>query len=345
MSLIVSCCVTRSAPVSDQSGNKNLAVLLEEMRRKAGQPALAGAVIVDGSIKAIAAVGTRKMGTENWVSASDRFIIGSCGKAFTATLAALMVEEGVISWNTTLRDVFPELTMRAEYQNLNFQQLLTHRAGLVKSFLADLDSSKTYTWTSGRMAYLEQLSQQDLLHPPGTVIFYSNAGYNLAGLMMEQVSGKEFMQLMSEKVFKPLGLYTAGYGPPAETARTSQPWGHYWDKSSLSVKATVKDDQLYTTPAGNVTLSMEDWARFIIAHMSSVPAGEGKLLNSKILKKLHTPQDNLSWGYDQDYFNFWKREVGWPLANSNYAMGWFVTRAEGGNVVLNHGGTSRAFQA
>ena len=337
--------MTPSAPVLDQSGNKDLALLLEKMRRKAGQPALAGVVIVDGNIKAIAAVGTRKVGTENWVTIRDRFIIGSCGKAFTATLAAIIVEEGYLNWDTTLRDVFKKIPMRPEYENLRFQQLLSHRAGLVKSFLADLDSSKTFTWTSGRMAYLSQLSQLPPPYAAGEVIFYSNAGYILAGLMMEQVSGIEFMKLMSEKVFNPLGLSSAGYGPPAESERRSQPWGHYREKFSWSLKATLKDDQLYTTPAGNVVLTMEDWARFIIEHMPSVKPKSRPLLNTVTLKKLHTPEDDPNWGYDQDYFNFWQKELGWPLTASNYALGWYITKTSDGTDVLNHGGTSRAFQA
>ena len=50
----------------------DLAQLLETMRVKAGQTALAAAVVIDGKIKAVAAVGTRKHGTKNWVTVDDR---------------------------------------------------------------------------------------------------------------------------------------------------------------------------------------------------------------------------------------------------------------------------------
>ncbi len=315
------------------------------MRVKTGQPALAGAMIVDGKLKAAAAVGTRKKGTENWVSLNDRFIIGSCGKAFTAALGAIMVEEGFVDWETTIKEIFPLVSMRPEYENLNFEQLLSHRAGLVKSFTADLDKNKTYTWTQGRMEYLKQLSQQKLLHPPGTALFYSNAGYILAGLIMERVSGKAFMTLMSDKIFKPLNIRTAGYGPPAKSAPLSQPWGHVWDRSGRSLKATLKENQLYTTPAGNVCISVTDWARFIIANMWSGGHDAKSFLSSGIKRKLYTPTDNLPWRYDQEYFEFWKKEIGWPLNTSNYALGWFVTRSQDGRSGLHHAGTSTAFQA
>jgi len=331
--------------ITDSSGDRELALLLEKMRVKANQTALAAAIISEGKIIAAAAVGTRKYGTKNWVTVDDRFIIASCGKTFTATLAAIMVEEGRLNWDTTIKDVFPELKMRAEYENITLQQLLSHRAGLPKSFVADLDSNRTYTSTAGRLVYLEQLAQTKPINPPGTVMFYSNAGYILAGVMMEKISDQEFTDLMSEKVFKPLKLTTAGYGPPAALERTSQPWGHIKTKYLGSLKAVRKDDQHYTNPAGNVSLSIRDWAKFIIKHMPSDQAGGTAFLNAKILKKLHTPPDNANWDYDEDYLEFWNKEMGWPLTSANYALGWFVTKAKDGKAVLNHGGTSQAFQA
>lgn len=319
--------------------------MLEKMRRKAGQPALAAAVVIDGKLKAVAAVGTRRLDSENWVRADDRFIIASCGKSFTATLASILVEEGLLDWSTTLQDVFPKMPIPAAYENLSFQQLLSHRAGLIKNIVADLDRSLTYTWTSGRMAYFEQLSRQKLVHPPGTAIYYSNAGYILAGLMMEKLTEREFTELMSEKIFNPLGLNSAGYGPPAIKNRLAQPWGHYWDKKNRLLRATRKDDLLYISPSGNVSISMGDWAKFIITHMVSSSSNDQPFLTPQILKKLHTPEDTLKWGYDQEYFDFWNREMGWPLTKSSYALGWFVTKASDGSAVLNHSGTSRAFQA
>jgi hypothetical protein len=65
----------------------------------------------------------------------------------------------------------------------------------------------------------------------------------------------------------------------------------------------------------------------------------------KTLERLHSPPDNVSWAYDDDYFKFWNKELGWPLTSANYALGWFVIKANVGKICLNHGGTSQAFQA
>ena len=91
----------KPAPITKLSGDSELARLIESIRVKEGLIALASGIIYNGRIHSIAAVGTRKCGTDNWVTVKDKFLIGSCTKAFTATLAAMLVEEGLIDWQTT----------------------------------------------------------------------------------------------------------------------------------------------------------------------------------------------------------------------------------------------------
>ena len=75
-------------------------------------PALAAAVVKNGSIVASGAVGTRRAGTDNPVTVNDRFHIGSDTKAMTALIAAMLVEGGKIQWTSTISEVFPELAVR-----------------------------------------------------------------------------------------------------------------------------------------------------------------------------------------------------------------------------------------
>jgi len=203
-------CATAPAPITERSGDTDFAKLLESVRVKEGLPALSAAVVIDREIYA-AAVGTRKVETKNWVTVDDKFIIGSCGKAFTATLAAILVEEGRLRWQTTIRDAFPDLKMLPEYENITIQQLLSHRAGLPKNFIADLDEKRSYTPKSGRLLYLEQAVQNKSINLPEKVMFNSNTGYTLAGVMLEKITGQAFEELMAEKIFRPLNLTTAGY--------------------------------------------------------------------------------------------------------------------------------------
>ena len=78
---------------------------LEPVRAKHGLPALAAAVVKDGAIVTAGAVGVRVHGTDIKVTIDDRFHLGSDTKAMTATLAAMLVEEGKLRWDSTIGEV------------------------------------------------------------------------------------------------------------------------------------------------------------------------------------------------------------------------------------------------
>ena len=228
-------------PVTQESGEPDFAELLNSIRLEERLPGLAAAIIVDGKLFSAAAVGVRETGTKNWLTVNDKFLIGSCAKAFTATTAAILVEEGQLNWKTTLRDVFPDLDMLPEYENITVEQLLSHRAGLPKnlkegkaSWLIDYEFDKKRGSSPEilRLQYLEKTLQSPLINPPGQVIHYSNSGYLLVGAILEKIAGQTYESLRAEKIFQPLDIKTAGYGIPADSGASSQPWGHVWDLSS-----------------------------------------------------------------------------------------------------------------
>ena len=106
--------------------------VLEDIRKKHDLPALAVVVVKDGKICDRAAVGVRKWGDPTPVTTNDVFHIGSCTKSMTATLTAMLIEEGKLRWDTTIADVFPELKgkMDKQYETVTVEQLLTHRGGV-----------------------------------------------------------------------------------------------------------------------------------------------------------------------------------------------------------------------
>jgi CubicO group peptidase (beta-lactamase class C family) len=88
---------------------ENLNSLLEPILKKYDLPALAGAIVTSKGLSAVGAVGVRKYGTDTPVTVDDQFHLGSDTKAMTATMLATLVEEGKLSWSTTLEQVFPDL--------------------------------------------------------------------------------------------------------------------------------------------------------------------------------------------------------------------------------------------
>src|SRR5947209_12764528 len=110
---------TTTAPEAGSGNMRSLNAILEPIRRKNKLPALAAAAVQNGKITALGAVGARRAGHVERVSLNDRFHIGSCTKSMTATLCAMLIEQGKLKWATTIAESFPELAdkIRPEYRS------------------------------------------------------------------------------------------------------------------------------------------------------------------------------------------------------------------------------------
>jgi CubicO group peptidase (beta-lactamase class C family) len=340
-------CAIAPAPITEKSGDYDFARLLETIRQEEKLPAIASSVIIDGNIYANAAVGTRKYGTDNWVTIDDKFLIGSCGKAFTATLAAILIKEGLLQWNTTVREAFPEIKMHSEWESITIQHLLTNRSG----YADDTDSKLLPNdqimdlWHNNnpsmdmRLSYMKRAINIKPLHPPNKVVIYANSGFLVAGVMLETAANKAFENLMEEKLFKPLVLNSAVYGSPAAADPISQPHGHF---SNSAIKQDFPD---YISPMGNVAISIGDWSRFILFHLNAYQVSNPLLLDSDTLKKLHTPPNSATWvtsGFEswisKAIFNVDPKTFG-------YAFGWCTKKEPDENYLLFHDGQGSSFTA
>jgi len=337
-------CATTPATVTDKSGDSDLAGLLESIRVKERLPALAAAIIIDGKIYATAAVGTRKAKTNNWVTVDDKFLIASCSKAFTATLGAVLIEKGYLDWNTTLKEAYPDISMRSEYENITLIQLLSHRAGLPEWIYHF--SSKNVTaqfidnwWTDRdtpvkmRDEYLKETVEQNLADTPGESVFYSNSGYLMAGALLEKISGKPYEQLMAEEIFEPMTLHTAGFGPPVKSDPKNQPIGH----SGLFRSPHAEDFPEYMAPTAVIHISINDWAKFILLHLGIDTETEVHL-DSKTLSILHSPPDSATWRAGSE-------EKGYGIPSLNYALGWYTLDIDNKDGLLWHPGGNSGFIA
>lgn len=262
-------------------------------------PALAAAAVKDGNIIAAGAVGTRRLGTDNPVGLDDRFHIGSDAKAMTALLAAMLVEQGKLRWDGTVAEVFPELAgpMAQQVSAIRLDQLLSHTSGIPSDTPANdrlvLDSYAQPGMNLDELRYwiVKRLVAQPLQSAPGEHFAYANMGYLLAGAMIERVAGATWEELVASRIFDPLELDTAGFGPQASLGRIDAPLGHrpLPDGTAKAMLAGPNgDNPEMLGPAGTVHLSILDFAAW-----AGWNAGEGKrgpaLVKPETLRKLHTP--------------------------------------------------------
>jgi CubicO group peptidase (beta-lactamase class C family) len=267
---------------------------LERIRAAHETPALAAAVVSRGGVIASGAAGTRYRGSPAPVSVRDRFHVGSNAKAMTATMIATLVDDGRLQWTSTVAGVFPELvdSLDAGFHDATLEQLLAHRAGVI-AFTSPLEFGAAGEMSGPPMEQRRLLTARLLRRPPlaapGDSFHYSNAGYSIAAAMAERVTGQAWEDLMQERLFRPMGITTAGYGWPA-AADTTQPRGHLPLTPGPPAPQPLDHPYrlpAYLAPAGDVYLSIEDYARFVQANLQGL--GEGHpLLRPESWRRLHT---------------------------------------------------------
>jgi len=312
------------------AGDGTLGEVLESFRSQNGLPALAGMIVHQGRVVEMAAVGVRRAGFPDAIRVTDLWHLESITKSMTSTLVARLVEQGIVSWGTTVSQALPDLAerIRPEYADVTMEELLTHTSGMPN----DLGASpivSTHSRPDDLAAVVverHELAAQLLeLLPVGARgdFLYANNGYVVAGAMLEALTGEAWETLMRRELFQPLGITSGGFGPPGDPERPDQPWGHYLSRPTWIPEWS--DNASAIGPAGTVHISMEDMAKYMAAHLAGARGEAGGILEPESFERLHTPPPQSKPCRDSN------------CLFENYAKGWGVAQ---GGAVLTHNGSN-----
>ena len=306
-----------------------LEAVLEPIRLDHGVPALAAMAVHQYRLVEMAATGARAVGYPEQTTEHDLWHIGSLTKAMTATLAAVLVERGVVSWDSTVGEVLPDLvgSMQEVFVDVRLDELLYHTAGLVENVSRAPSWSSLFTDQSPIIEQRRRFAAELLALPPDSergTYNYTNAGYIVAGAMLEELTGESWEALVRREVFDRLGMESTGFGAPGSSSTRDQPWGHHGSAGYYSPVAPgpYADNPAALGPAGTVHVSLADYAEFMIEHLAGA-RGEGELVSAGAFEKLHTPSPG-----------------------SRYALGWVVEeRVWANGRVLLHVGSNNMWRA
>lgn len=297
----------------------DLTPTLNPVLEESGLPALAAGAVKGGRVVAAGAVGLRMVGSPQNVTVDDKFHIGSCTKAMTSTLAGMFVEAGKLKWSSTIAGVFPERREKIhdDFRKVTLEMLLRHRAGLPHDG-PSYGKPRTLI-TEQRLAYMDAVLAKS---PPNKIdtYNYSNAGYIIAGAMLERVSGRAWEELMRQRLFRPLEMTSAGFGVPMTARQADQPWGHELRDGRFVPR--YGDNHPALGPAGTVHCAIKDYLKFAAFH-ASLAARPAGLLKRSTCEKLHeAPPDDyaLGWGVTK---RDWARGTALTHAGSN-GLNYFV---------------------
>lgn len=322
--------VPPQADASTQATVDDVSAVMKDLVDQKDFPGMAAVVVKGGRVIARGAAGVRKLGDPTPLTAFDKFHLGSCTKAMTATLCAMLIEEGKLRWDSTIGEIFSELrpTMQPGWEGITLHQLLTHTSGIT----ADLhrDNLWDHLWNNigtpaeARMDMLSTIVTWGMQETPGTKYQYANTNFIIAGMMAERVAGIEYEELITKRIFEPLGMKTASFGAPGSADVVDQPWGTQKGAARSIAPSRTADNPPMLSPAGRAAMSLDDWAKFVTLHTEGERAATARLLKPETYVKLHTPVLNnyaCGWGSPK---RSWGGTRAYTLSHSGSNTMWFA---------------------
>ncbi|KAF1823289.1 putative D-aminoacylase [Dissoconium aciculare CBS 342.82] len=273
--------------------------------------------------------GFSNLETRQPVTSATRFPVGTMAKTFTASAAGALVAEGLLKWNTPIREIIPELhtTSPTVTENLTMVDLLSHRAGLGRS---------NFWWQGASATPL--LEKRDLLpfynKMPISGQFredwgYSNWGYALAGEVIERLTGKSYSQVLREKVLAPAGLNDTTFESfdPSGAANLALPYAALDDGSLHRLAHPTYNDKTIMAPALGGVSTVEDLANYCVCLLQAFKYESNANKNSAPPSIKHALMQLSGHIF-----------IGAALREKSYAFGWY--RTELPNTVLGMGWNS-----
>jgi len=277
---------------------------LDGLRQKLNVPCLA-AGRSDFSESKFEVAGVRKFGSDIPAEPTDVFILGSLSKAVTATLIAILIKDGLFTWDSTLSElVLPLLpNMHSAHRNTTLKMVASHYSGisirweLRWSFLRKIWDS-TMTPQEGRWLGVEKALTEAPKNTPGTNFAYDNTNYYILAVMVDRLYKRPWEEVIQERLFKPLEMQTAGFGTAPESSEDSidNPWPHLRallpftkpiPTSWLSLR--YRGWPLAGAPAGSIHVSMQDYNKFLRLHVNGGNGTTPLGLAAEDFRFLHAP--------------------------------------------------------
>lgn len=244
---------------------------------------------------------------------------GSVSKLFTWTAVMQLVEQGKLDLD---RDVnaYLDFQLPSTFEKpITLRNILTHTPGF-EDVLKDLFCSEVSQIPSLRSYVASRIPRR--IYSPGTTVAYSNYGTALAGYIVERVSGQPFSDYVTENIFKPLGMkYSTFVQPLPEPLRAHMSNGY-----TVASEKPRPFELVPAVPAGALSTSGLDMARFILAHLQEGRSAEGSILRPETVKLMHSRQ----WGVHETV--------------NGMALG-FYEEARNGHRIIGHGGDTVLFHS
>lgn len=303
---------------------------VDELESSGRVSGLSTAIVSGKRVVLEKSIGMADTATGEPVTATTVFRLASLSKAFSSALAALLVQDGQLDWDTRLVDVLTYFKLSSDRatRHMTLSDILSHRTGLPhNTFDHRLEDDVSYR------TLVRELDTVHLACPVGECYSYQNVAFSMFGDLVYAVTGDFFNHQVEKRLFQPLKMTHATYGRAAleDSDSWARPhvreYGHY-------VTLVPKPNYYWVSPAAGVNASVRDMEKWLSAQMGEYP----DVLSSDVLARLHKPLISTP---GQTRFSRWRRA---RLRKAQYALGWRILDYAGHTMVF-HAGAVEGYRA
>lgn len=295
---------------------------IEKHREAWEVPGCAVGVIREGEVVLNAGFGLRNVAEGLPVTTTTLFAIGSTTKAFTAASVGAMVDDGLIEWDTPLREYIPDFRLHdpVATERISPRDLLSHRTGLPRH---------EFSW----MAHPERTRQElvtQLRHLPLSkdirqVFQYCNLGYFTAGHLVEVVTGTSWEEYVKTRLLKPLGMDETNFS--VHDSQRSEDHSRPYERREGSVVEIPFRVMDQAGPAGGINSCTTDMLAWVRTSLGTGGKANDEVISGETLRQMQSAQMVLP---DEHVF---------PEARDlAYGLGWLIRQYRGHRLVEHGGG-------
>ena len=306
-------------PLTSQDAGAWLDCLLPYLLKKNDLASAVVVVVKDGEVLLAKGYGYADVAAKKPVDpATTLFRPGSVSKTFMWTAVMQLVEQGKINLDLDVNAYLDFTIPPREGQPITMRQLMTHTPGF-EEIAKNLFTRDAKMVDNG--AWLKTWVPERVF-APGTVSAYSNYGAALAGYIVQRVSGQPFDDYIEQHIYQPLGMRHATFRQPL-------PANLQADMALGYVRASQPArpfEFVVPPPAGSMSVSGTDMARYMIAHLQDGRYGEQRILRAETAQQMHRTEHYSVPGLLPMALGFYRND-------------------RNGQTMIGHGGTTELFHS
>jgi len=292
--------------------------------KASGTVGAAVAITYKNQVVLMKCFGVKKSGTKDSIDENTIFRLASVSKSISGVLAGMLAEEQIIGLDDKVTDYIPgfQLKTKSGTDELTVRNLLSHTTGLAPHAYDDLVEQKVPL-----NQIMNQLNLVNTAASPGQLYTYQNVMFSLYDTIVASRTGKNYGDVLKEKLFIPFGMKDASTGFESFRNDDNKALPH-----SGATPIKMNDRYYNTIPAAGVNASISDMKNFLLTLL----ADSTQALNN-VEEIIFTPQ--IQTDLTRGYFSQWNK-----VDSKEYGIGWRIVGYKGRKVAY-HGGYVKGYRA